>query len=122
MALRYWFLMAKKGPPKKWRPVLRSPVLLRVPDALDQARILRAVLVAHRLRGLEESLLVGRHELDAGGLQLGLGLGRVGIPELALLHLRFARQLHDEVLVGLRQLVPAHLREDEDLRDDEVPG
>src|SRR4026208_1151714 len=113
--------MAKKGPPK-WRPVLPNSALLRIPDTLEQAPVPRNRPLAPRLRGLEECLLVGRYELDAGGLQLGLGLGRVGVPELALLHLRLARQLHDEILVGLRQLVPAHLREHEDLGDDEVAG
>src|SRR5262245_15856997 len=83
--------------------------LFGVPDALDQLGVLRAVLVAHRLRCLEESLLVGRHELDPGGLQLGRGLADIGVPQLALLELRLARKLADEVLVGLRQLVPARL-------------
>src|SRR5688572_17586149 len=96
--------------------------LLRVPDALDQGRVLGAVLVAHRLGRLVEGFLVRRHELDAGRLELAGGFGDVRVPELALLELRLARQLPDQVLVALGQLVPARLRVDEDLRNDEVPG
>src|SRR5262245_16206088 len=89
IALRYWVFI----------------VLLCVADLLNQARVFRAVLVAHRLGGFEESVLVRGHELDARGLELGLGLARVGVPELALLHLGLARELLDQVLVGLRKLV-----------------
>ncbi len=50
------------------------------------------------------------------------GLGDVRVPQLALLELRLARELLDQVLVGLRQLVPAPSRVDEDLGDDQVAG
>src|SRR5687767_7244254 len=116
--------MAKKGPPKlsPGRPVFGTERLLRVPDLLNQARVLGAVLVAYRLRRLVERLLVGLDELDARRLQLAGGLGDVRIPQLALLELRLARELADQVLIGLGQLVPARLRIDEDLRDDQVAG
>src|SRR3954465_8298270 len=115
--------MTRKGPPKfsPWRPLLRT-LLLRVPDSLDQAGVFGAVLVTYRLGGLEEGFLVRRNELDAGRLQLGGRLGDVVVPQLALFELRLARKLLDQVLVALRQLVPAHLRVDEDLGDDQVAG
>src|SRR5215213_4881541 len=67
MARRYRVFMARKRPPKlsPGRPVFQDGVLLRVPDALDETRVFRAVLVAHRLRRLEEGFLVRRDELDA---------------------------------------------------------
>src|SRR5438067_7247156 len=101
-----------RGPPSAKR-------LLRVLDALDERGVLRAVLVAHALRRLVERLLVRRYELHARGLELGGGVRDHRVPKRALLELRFARELADQVLVRLRQLVPARLGEDEDLRDDE---
>src|ERR1051325_11323461 len=96
----------------------RDARLLHVMDALDDARELRPVLVPHRLdRRLEGLLVADLDDLDAGLLHLLDRLLLHLVPEGALLLLRLLGELHDQVLLLLRQRGEDALREHQDLGD-----
>src|SRR5215203_6433147 len=96
------------------------PRLLGLFDALEQGGVLDAVLVADRLGRLVERGLVGGNEGHALGLEVGFGGHGLLVPELSLLELRLAREFLEQRLVVGREAVPRPLREDEDLRNDQV--
>jgi hypothetical protein len=90
---------------------------------LYQVGVLGAVLVPDRLDRVLERLLVGEGDhLDPRVLDLLHRLRLALVPELPLLELGLLRELPDQVLVGLRERIPAPPREHQDLRDDQVLG
>src|SRR5688572_20172380 len=89
--------------------------LLRLFDLLQKRCVFRTVFIANGLRSFIERGLVGGNELDASRLQLGFSVPDIGVPELALFKLCFARQLAHQILIALRKRVPGTFRKHENL-------
>ena len=93
-------------------------------DALDQRLLLGAVLVPHRLDRILEQLAIGNLVMMAPASFI---FASNLVPRALYQSLRCSccasfEELHDQRLIVLRQLLPGHLREHQQLRDHQMSG